>query len=117
MEGEKEIIESVWSKIEAERKLFVERTTDGRTVTPEGVTHLIETIISRAEFKYSTKDILEWFLCCMPCRARHNLRKWMPFNKHWHFVIGEEKMKREMDVIKLFKSIRDVRLLKMSLLN
>ena len=48
----------------------------------------------------------------MCLRTKENLRKNTTLTKHYRLLLGEEKLSRELDVIKVLKTIRDVQLIK-----
>jgi len=77
----------------------------------------LKTFINRIRFKYSTKDIIASVFRCIPCRSRKQLRDNRNLRSHYYFAKGEDKLQDELDVVTLLKSVRQLRLLTMALLN
>jgi len=85
MNIEKDIRNSNWSKVEERRKKFVDKSLSENKITRKGVDHLISSLLNRREFKYTNKDLLQWALCCVVCRRKENVKKWMVFEHQWRF--------------------------------
>jgi hypothetical protein len=63
-------------------------------------------------FNYTARNIIHYFVACVCLRTKGNLRKNTTLTKHYRLLLGEEKLSRELDVIKVLKTIRDVQLIK-----
>ena len=61
---------------------------------------------------YTGKNLLHYFFACICLRKKKSLNLFESFEPHWRMQLGKEKLTRELDVIKLLRAIRDVRLLK-----
>jgi len=74
-------------------------------------------IIERKRFTYSSSDIfhyLKLFLCCRDLsKHRRNPR----IQKHFFFEKAENKLQKELDVINLLKSMRNMKLVAQVLLS
>ena len=81
-------------------------------MSPLAKDHLINTILNRSTFRYTSGNLLHYFLTCVCIRKRESLRLVQAMEPHWRLKLGQEKLMRELDVIKLLRAIRDVRLLK-----
>lgn len=81
-------------------------------MSPLAKDHLINTILNRSTFRYTSGNLLHYFLTCVCIRKRESLRLVQAMEPHWRLQLGQEKLMRELDVIKLLRAIRDVRLLK-----
>ena len=68
-------------------------------------------------FKYTKGNLFHYFAACICIRRRKTLSLIQSFQPHWRLIQGHDKLKRELDVIKIMRSIRDVRLLKDAQLN
>jgi hypothetical protein len=66
-------------------------------------------ILRRTRFSYSLKDVVGFLSACLCFRGKNYLRD---FDDKAHFIYykGNEKLKRELDIVNLVKSIRQLRL-------
>jgi hypothetical protein len=83
-----------------------------KVVTQSVVNHLINSILNRKLFKYGARNIAHYFVACVCFRTKANLRGNNTLTKHYRLILGESKLSRELDVIKILKSVRDVQLIK-----
>ena len=77
--------------------------------------HLVNSLLCRVGFTYGTKDVIKYFLYFIWCRRDKTLREISHFRKHWRLRQGHAKLQRELDIRRLLKSTRDVRVLRSSL--
>jgi len=73
--------------------------------------------MNRIRFKYNTSDVVDSLFKCIPCRTKRSLRMNRNLRPHYYFSKGEDKLQDELDVVTLLKSVRQLRLLTMALLN
>lgn len=113
MSSECDLSEGLWDFVEEKRGTFVSNiTTVGKPLQIQSREHLINSILSRRLLSYDRKDLANRFLMCVCLRRRKTLHEFSMFEPHWHLKLGEEKLMRELDVVRLLKSLRDIRLLK-----
>lgn len=74
--------------------------------------HLINSVLNRKLFFYGTRNLVHYFVSCVCLRSRENLRKNQTLSKHYRLQLSDDKLSRELDVIKILKTIRDVQLIK-----
>jgi len=79
--------------------------------------HLTNSILNRRLFKYKNSDLLNYFAMCICVRKSRTLRDVQGLDQHWRFELGQQKLQRELDVIKVLRAIRDIRLLKQATLH
>jgi hypothetical protein len=80
------------------RHLVILRTND--------VKDILSNLIDRVRFTYTFGDILKSALCCLK-----------PTKTHAHLLVGERKLRNELDVITLVRAVRELKLLTHVLLN
>jgi hypothetical protein len=107
----------IWEYVESSRKSFVvnkmTEKVDGEVHLDKlGRNHLVNSILNRSRFIYTTKDLLRYFAFCVCCRKRESLNGIQMYAPQVRLLQGEEKLMRELDVVKLLRAIRDVKLLK-----
>jgi hypothetical protein len=62
--------------------------------------------ILRKRFYYRLQDIATYIFCCFGYRDVHGNKSKKRFKNHYLYQKGEEKLKMELDVISLIKSLR-----------
>ena len=70
------------------------------------VKEILSNLIDRVRFTYTFGDIIKSALCCLK-----------PSNTHAQLIDGERKLRNELDVITLVRSVRELKLLTHVLLN
>ena len=68
--------------------------------------------MSRDIYRYDKCNLFNYYLLCIRCRAERNLSKVQFFEKQWQMILGREKLHKELDIVKLCKTQRDVRIIK-----
>jgi len=74
--------------------------------------HIINSILNRKLFVYGTRNLLHYFVACVCLRRTRDLAKSKHLSKHYRLLQSKEKLSRELDVVKILKTIRDVHIIK-----
>ena len=106
---------NMWDFVERQRYQFVKNILQQKKHMHHQIReHLINSIMNRQQFKYSKRDLANYFFHCICCKSLKTLRKTQEYRQHFRLLQGEEKFLRELDVVKLLKAVRDVRVMKQS---
>ena len=65
-----------------------------------------EYLIKRQFLQYGMKDFLKYILACLCFRNNEGFRNNDKFRKHFILSQGEKKLRHELDIITLLRSIR-----------
>mmetsp|Transcript_32148 Transcript_32148/g.31467 ORF Transcript_32148/g.31467 Transcript_32148/m.31467 type:complete len:80 (+) Transcript_32148:947-1186(+) len=77
----------------------------------QNVNTITRGIIQRKRFSYKRSHIFQYLKMCLCFRKVRKLKNRADFKKHFYFEKGEEKLIKELDVVNLLKSIRNLKLL------
>jgi len=72
-------------------------------------------LLRRSTFKYSIKHVCSYIFCCLAGR-KTAVRENPKFTRHRLFEKGERKLEKELDVVTLIRSIRQLKLISRALL-
>lgn len=75
-------------------------------ITETDISSLLLAFIKRKRFYYRLMDILRYLLCCFCFRDVQKNKSKKLFKNHYLYHKGEDKLKMELDVISLIKSLR-----------
>ena len=107
---------SIWKLIERKREACInEKLDSGEPLGSKEREHIVNSLLSRVGFYYSGKNLLSYFMYCMCCRRSKTIREVSFYRQHWRLIQGEEKLHRDLDIRRLLKSARDVRVLRSTL--
>ena len=107
------LAQNLWSFTEKRRHKFVTECMDTEVgLNKQTIYHMSNTILNRKIFYYSVADLLHYFWHCACLRSRNSLHSTPSFGKHWELLQGRDKVMRELDIVKVLKSVRDIRLMK-----
>jgi hypothetical protein len=81
--------------------------------TGENLTHKILAFLvaKRARFIYGYRHLLDYMSRCVCFRNKAKMRKEESVKRHYLYEKGNEKLKRELDIVNLIKTLRQLRLM------
>ncbi|CDW72606.1 UNKNOWN [Stylonychia lemnae] len=75
------------------------------------ITKIINEILRRKAFRYGYQMAIHYILKCVCLRSKDSIKKNKAFKQHLKYERGNEKLERELDVVNLLKSIRQLKAL------
>jgi hypothetical protein len=78
---------------------------------------IIKSLINRSRFSYTLKDMIAYYVKCVPCRSKKSLKMRNDLTKHYKFIKGEGKLVKKLDIVSLVKAIRQLELISFALLD
>ncbi|CDW74033.1 UNKNOWN [Stylonychia lemnae] len=100
-----------------DREQNVAKQLDEKTqLTFKDLEEVILSIIHRTQFKYGIKKMIDYMFRCICLRRKQSLRFDKQNKVHYLFRKGKKKLKKELDIIKLLKSLRKFKLLQQAML-
>ncbi|CDW90842.1 UNKNOWN [Stylonychia lemnae] len=100
-----------------DREQNVAKELDQKTqLTSKDLEEVIKSIINRTKFKYGIQKMIDYIFRCICLRRKQSIRIDEQNKVHFLFKKGKKKLKKELDVIKLLKSLRKFKLLQQALL-
>jgi hypothetical protein len=93
--------------------LFKDKTNIGKA----DVFSLFFAFFNRSRFSFSVRDVFEYALRCICWRDINGQRRQKGFKKHYLFEKGEEKFNRELDVVKIVKTLRRFKMVSQAMLS
>ena len=72
----------------------------------------MNSILSRGLLEYSAGDLIQGVASCICFRSLKTLKMVQEYNKHRRLALGAQKLKRELDVVKILNAVREVNVIK-----
>ena len=79
--------------------------------------NLLNEIISRVKFKYTSKDIIHAFFSCFRFRSTNSRRFNQAYRKYYLFQKAQKKLAKDFDTLNLLKMMKQLKLLTTVLLH
>jgi len=117
--GVKHYLSHLWQKAENDRYSSIQPNLvkDGN-LDSKDVDKLLTSIINRKNLKLTNRDICKFYLRCLCCgKGYKGIRDKMRMQKSYNLLRGIDKLKHELDIVKLIRSSRQNQFLANALLN
>mmetsp|Transcript_3313 Transcript_3313/g.3290 ORF Transcript_3313/g.3290 Transcript_3313/m.3290 type:complete len:96 (+) Transcript_3313:784-1071(+) len=85
-------------------------------MTLEHINSVTMAIIQRKRFHYKVSEIIDYLKKFLCFRNVYSMKTRPEIKKHFYFEKAEKKLCKELDVINLLKSIRNMKLMSQTLL-
>lgn len=82
-------------------------TKKGDPPLPSVKLNIINTIkaflAKRVPFKFTYLHLIQYFMCCVCCRTKRNIRTTPSLRKHAYYDVGEQRLGDELDCVNIIK--------------
>ena len=72
----------------------------------------MDVIVSRGLMQYSATDICQSMASCICLKSMKTLRMVQEYNHHRRLELGSQKLKRELDIVKILRAVRELNVIK-----
>lgn len=94
---------------EQQREIEAEKQNEFRfknEINEKDISSLLYAFVLRKRFYYRLLDITKYVLCCFCLRNVEKNKSRKSYKNHYLYSKGEDKLKMELDIISLIKSLR-----------